>query len=659
MKMTISIGNIAYRFRVSLATKIVGLVTGTVFIVSMSIFGMIYYLLFTSFNEQAKQELLLDANLVQSDIEFTQKMLAKTGDLMAGNQTFAYAVKERNAAFLKQYIKNVTTSTSDMFVTIADRKGDVIVRSHSEKAGDNVTNQKNVKKALAGESTIGIESGTEIKYALRAGHPVTIGNEIVGTVTTGMDLSTSHNFVDSIKKKLGIECTLFQWDTRASTTILKDGQRATGTKMDNPEVIETVLKKGEKFHKVNNILGKDYDTLYWPILLADGKIGGMFFVGKDREKISKAYMSIVWSILLSTLIVGSIMVVTVLYFTRSIMKPLGDGLEFAKRMSEGDLTQAMAVNREDEIGRLGNALNHMTENLRQMVKDVSHGVETLSFSSTELSSVSQKMSDGVEQTAGKANLVSAASNQMNMMMTSVAAAMEQAAKNVTMVATATEEMTSTISEIARNSEKARTITEGAVVQAEAASTRVDELGRAAQEIGKVTETITEISGQTNLLALNATIEAARAGEAGKGFAVVANEIKELAKQTATATEEIKRKIEGIQGSTENTVKEIGEVSKVIHDVNEIVSTIAAAVVEQATTTKEISSNVSQMSTGIDETGQSITQSSSLSEQIAKDISEVSQAAGEMKMSSGKVIHSTKELFSLSEKLSEMVGRFKI
>jgi methyl-accepting chemotaxis protein len=148
-----------------------------------------------------------------------------------------------------------------------------------------------------------------------------------------------------------------------------------------------------------------------------------------------------------------------------------------------------------------------------------------------------------------------------------------------MIASSAEQMASTINEIAENSERARGITSSAADQAKNSAERVSGLGTAAQKISKVTETITEISEQTNLLALNATIEAARAGEAGKGFAVVANEIKELARQTAEATQEIKKKIAGIQDSTSVAIADIDKIPTVINDVNQLVSSIATAVEE--------------------------------------------------------------------------------
>jgi methyl-accepting chemotaxis protein len=188
---------------------------------------------------------------------------------------------------------------------------------------------------------------------------------------------------------------------------------------------------------------------------------------------------------------------------------------------------------------------------------------------------------------------------------------------------------------------------------------VDELGNAAQEISKVTEVITEISEQTNLLALNATIEAARAGEAGRGFAVVANEIKELAKQTANATLDIKTRIQGIQKSTDTTVTEIEQITEVIHAVNELVATIATAVEEQAVTTQEIANNVAQASLGIGEVNERVADNSTVSSDIAASISQVDDVAGTMRQSSAKVNENSGNLLQLAKQLNDMVARFKI
>lgn len=343
----------------------------------------------------------------------------------------------------------------------------------------------------------------------------------------------------------------------------------------------------------------------------------------------------------------------------SISRPILKGIDFAEKMSEGDFSKTLDIVQKDEIGALSDALNKMAAKLKAMFKDINKGVDQLSSSSTDLSAISRQMSSGAEQTSAKSDTVAAAAEEMSSNMASVAAASEQASTNMNMVASATEQMSATVSEIAQNSEKAKDITGKAVIQAGEASENVGELGRAADEIGKVTETITEISEQTNLLALNATIEAARAGEAGKGFAVVANEIKELAKQTAEATLEIKNKIEGIQNSSGVTVKRIGGISKVINDVNEIVATIATAVEEQSVTTREIAGNVSEASQGFEEVNRNVVQSSTVSGEIAKEIAEVNSAAGEISNSTSQVDLSSEELSRLAEHLKEMVSRFHI
>jgi len=345
--------------------------------------------------------------------------------------------------------------------------------------------------------------------------------------------------------------------------------------------------------------------------------------------------------------------------TRGITGPISKAVSFAENMSRGDLRLTLEVKQQDEIGVLASALNKMAASLRKMFHDISNGVETLSSSSTELSAISQQLASGAEQTSGKSGAVALAAEEMGSNMNSVAVASEQASANVQMVAAASEQMIATINDIARDTERGRSSTSRAVEQAGAVSNQVAELGRAATDVGKVTETINDIAEQTNLLALNATIEAARAGEAGKGFAVVAGEIKELARQTAEATQDIRLRIDGIQGSTDSTVSEISQIQDVINEVNDIVNTIAAEIEVQTTSTREIADNVNQAATGIQGVNQNVAESAAVSGNIAGDVVEVNQAARDMADGSVQVNESAGELSELSEKLKQMVDQFRI
>ena len=344
-----------------------------------------------------------------------------------------------------------------------------------------------------------------------------------------------------------------------------------------------------------------------------------------------------------------------------IVRPIRNIIVMLKDIAqgEGDLTKRIVDNSGDETEEMANWFNQFVEKVQNIIRDVAGNSVVLYESSQSLTGISRQMTTNAAHTSDTANTVAAASEEMSANMQSVAAAMEEATTNVGMVASATEEMSSTINEIAENTEKARHITNSAVSKTQSASSQVGELGRAAREIGKVVETITEISSQVDLLALNATIEAARAGDAGKGFAVVAGEIKELARQTATASGEIKKRVQGIQTNTDGTVKEINDVAEVVGEINTIVATIAAAVEEQTATTREIVSNVSQASAGLMEVNENVAQSSQVSGEIARDINEVTISANDISKSCAEVDINAGELARLAEQLNLMVQKFKV
>ncbi len=314
---------------------------------------------------------------------------------------------------------------------------------------------------------------------------------------------------------------------------------------------------------------------------------------------------------------------------------------------------------KDEFSELTASVHSLIANTRKMVQDIRQNSSNLHQSSDSLSQVADLMDTEAEETAQRSESVAAAAEEMSANMGSVAAATEEAAANVNMMTTATEEIGSTVGEIRTSTAKAKDITDQAVKEAVDISVKVDELGISAQDIGKVTETITEISSQTNLLALNATIEAARAGEAGKGFAVVANEIKDLAKQTAEATGEIKQRIEGIQNSTNVTVHGIKTITEIINEIDEIVSNIATALDEQAGTMTELTSNIQQAGQGIGEVAENVAQSSTVSREIASDISQVSHAADEITQGTSQVKEKANELKGYAANLRTLIEKFKI
>ncbi|MEH0020352.1 MAG: HAMP domain-containing methyl-accepting chemotaxis protein [Desulfobacter sp.] len=345
--------------------------------------------------------------------------------------------------------------------------------------------------------------------------------------------------------------------------------------------------------------------------------------------------------------------------TRMITRPIQEAVSVAGQMAGGDLSRKIRSRTTDETGTLLDSMENMRQSLLEIFKDLTKESNGLVESSGTMLQISDDMSENAAGVTGKSGSVAAAAEEMSSNMNSVAAAVEQAGANVSMVADASTQMVDTIGEIAANSEKARGTTKSAVDNARRAAETIGELGTAASSIGRVTEAINDISEQTNLLALNATIEAARAGEAGKGFAVVAGEIKDLARQTAEATSEIREKIDDIQTSTEVTVDDISQILDVIQDVNNIVSVIASAVEEQNATTREIAANVSQASDGIQEIAQNVAESSTVSGEVAKDIADVDQASGKISNMSQDISGSADELRQLADRLKDTVSRFNL
>ncbi len=333
-----------------------------------------------------------------------------------------------------------------------------------------------------------------------------------------------------------------------------------------------------------------------------------------------------------TLAVGLLLVAGMgLAVARAIVRPLRRCVEGLDDVAAGDLTTRVEVAQRDELGRLGDAVNRTVAEVREAIRLMGGSAQSLSASSQQLSGVASSIAVSSEEASAQANVV--------------AAAAEQVSRNVQTVATGSQEMGASIREIAHNASEAAHVAAGAVIVAETTNATVVKLGDSSREIGDVVKVITSIAEQTNLLALNATIEAARAGEAGKGFAVVANEVKELAQETARATEDISRRVEAIQADTSSAVSAIGEIGAVIARINDFQMTIASAVEEQTATTNEMNHSVAEAATG--------------STEIAVNITGVAQAATTTTEGVAHTQQAASELARMSSELQALVSRFTV
>ncbi|MEH3076201.1 MAG: methyl-accepting chemotaxis protein [Quadrisphaera sp.] len=332
----------------------------------------------------------------------------------------------------------------------------------------------------------------------------------------------------------------------------------------------------------------------------------------------------------STLAIGLAVVIAVAV-SRSVTRPLSRVVDVMAAVVGGRLDQRVRLTRTDEVGQLAASTDASLDALSTALRDITAEARTLAASSTSLSSVAAQMAAGAQEAATQTQVVAAASDEVSASISTVAAAGEQ--------------MTAAIAQIASATSEASSMASSAVAAATAAGGAIERLDASSHEIGDVVKLITSIAEQTNLLALNATIEAARAGELGKGFAVVAGEVKELARQTAQATEEIIARVSATQGDAAAAAAAVTQIGEVISRIDEVQGTIAAAVEEQSATTNEMVRNVTEVSSG--------------SDQITASVADIARGTDQNRESAGHTASTATSLAASASRLQELTGRFTV
>ncbi|AUG51303.1 methyl-accepting chemotaxis protein [Thalassospira marina] len=479
------------------------------------------------------------------------------------------------------------------------------------------------------------------------------------------DLS-SHAMIDKIGLATGETATVFQWVPdkkdfiRVSTNIIKgDGTRAVGTFLGNGSAAYEPVTSGKTFRGEAVILGKEYVTQYTPIFNPAGTVQGILYVGIEKAKVAAVSGAIGMRIVIAGIIVAILAAILLAVLLRRQLGPLhdlGDTIEhFVDRDFSADVPHA---DRSDEVGVIAKGLMRWRE-AAQRIGDAEEAkllaerkasqerseqrnvlASELDASVGEIIASVRKATEGMVRSAHQ---MSESANHSIAQSRNVSNAATDAARNVQTVASATEELSASINNIGGQVEESTAIATTAVDEASRANEMVSGLAVAAERIGEVVSLINEIAAQTNLLALNATIEAARAGEAGKGFAVVAQEVKNLANQTAKATDEIAQQIGSIQSETRLTVEAIEKVTRTIASISGITDGIASAVAEQNAAVNEIASSAQNASSG--------------STEVVDTIDAVLHAASDGGAAAAELEHSMSDLSGRIEMLQGKIGEF--
>ncbi len=577
--------------RITLTHKYVGSLFGALITCCGVVLFVSIYFMKVPIEDELDKGIRRMQNVIMEANETTRNRFAQSAALIADEDNFVRAIADKNHELSMELGKKAMKMAGSDFMTITDETGKVIARGHSDKYNDSVTNQETVVMALKGQPAAAVVAGTVVPFTIRASQPVVYEGRVVGSISIGTSL-VAPAYLDWLKQMSGLNVTIFKGDTRIMTTIMKDGQRAVGTKLQSPEIVDAVLNKGETYFAHNTILGVDYNSAYWPVKDAHGQAIGMWFVGMpidvlqqlEREAINKAIM------------VGCALLVVQLTLSvilgLRVSAPVGKITRYALGVADGQKNLTLDVYSKDDMGQLAEALRHMEENLRKLVQESAEQAEQARLMGEEAHKAMEeaKQAQAQAEIAKRDGMVSAAAqiegvveslnssiNDIAEQVDNTGGALSHAVSRLAETATAMEEMNSTVLEVARNAGGAADVSASAKLKAQAGSEVVSkavsgiqevqrqslalkggmtQLDEHAKAISQIMSVISDIADQTNLLALNAAIEAARAGDAGRGFAVVADEVRKLAEKTMTSTIDVGNAIASIQQSASQSINEV-------------------------------------------------------------------------------------------------------
>ncbi|MDR2504170.1 MAG: methyl-accepting chemotaxis protein [Deltaproteobacteria bacterium] len=672
----------------SIAKKLIVLVVATVVVIVISL-GIVGYLIISSSgDENALKALDITKKSMQAEVDAKLESYSILAQMLGHDGELSAAIAANRPEALKAVARRIINMPGVGQFTVCDMRGVVIVRGHSEKKGDTISMDR-LMVAIPlkeGKHIVGLEPGELVRLSLGAGVPISHEGKQVGVAVIGANLA-SGEFVNAIKTKFGVECTIFHGDTRISTTVMRDGKPFIDTKLGNEAILAKVIRQGEVAVERNTISGQEFDTIYWPWKDFTGNNVGMFFVGVPRADIIASQNQIIMYFIGIGAVLGLILIGVGIISAKAISRPLQRATAYAEQVAAGDFGGELAVATKDEVGVLARALGVMVENLKAKIgeadersHEASAQAEKAALAMADAERARQDAEkakrDGMLAAAGQlegmVHIISAASEELSAQIEQSERGSSEQAARVAETATAMEEMNNTVLEVARNAssafeasaqtrskaEEGARVVHSAVsgiqdVQTVSLSLKGDmtKLAEQAQSISAIMNVISDIADQTNLLALNAAIEAARAGEAGRGFAVVADEVRKLAEKTVTSTTDVGKAIQSIQQSVRQSISQVDKAVELIdiatkqsnssgEALSEIVvmmdgtadqvSAIATASEQQSSTSEEINRSISHINEIAEQTAQAMREASRAVSDMASQAHDLSRVIEEMK-----------------------------
>jgi hypothetical protein len=560
---------IAKLFR-SLSARIVLLNTTAILATGCLVVASTFFQITRAVNDQARLSIENIGATVAADLQTIENDGLDSARLIALRPDVVDALAKRDVAHLRELLAPAFQLFKDQVIVLTDAAGVALLRNDADSDQENMANYPSVRAVLGGGTYVGLEDDSKAVFVARGACSVKKGTELVGTLSVGKGIVAGHAFVDSVKRRTGVDCSVFRQNVRISTTVQKDGERIIGTEVKNPAVIDAVLTKGQVYVGANVANGQDFTTAFHPSVRdLSGKVTGMVVVGQPMSTIRARYLP-VFTWLVGTVLVGALVALLAAYF-------------FAR---------------------------YISSRIQSCITDLSESGNSTASAAVQVAASSNVLSDGA---------------------TKQAATLEESSSSLEEIAGMTQRTSECVQRASTLAKDARRAADHGTSEVTSLSGAMLKIRTSGQEIAKINKTIDEIAFQTNILALNAAVEAARAGEAGMGFAVVADEVRALALRSAQAARSTAGMIESAVASTaegvaisEKVQERLNEITQKVRSVDELMSEVAVAASEETRGIALVSTAVAEMDKVTQATAAQAQEAAAAAHQLKADASGVKE-----------------------------------